>query len=48
VVFEDQDRQRIDGGPQCGGLLEDVDAILLALDHPGDPRTCPPSATAGA
>ena len=30
------DRQRIDGGPQRGGLLQDVDAVLLALDHPGD------------
>ena len=27
---------RVDGGPQGGGLLEDVDAVLLALDHPGD------------
>ena len=27
----------VDRGPQGGGLLEDVDAVLLALDHPGDP-----------
>ena len=37
VVLEDEDRERVDGGPQRGGLLEDVDAVLLALDHPGDP-----------
>ena len=36
VVLEDQDRQRVDGRPERGGLLEDVDAVLLALDHPGD------------
>ena len=36
VVLEDEDRERIDGGAQGGGLLEDVDAVLLALDHPGD------------
>src|SRR6185369_5157342 len=37
VVLEDHDRQRIDGGPQRSGLLQDVDAVFLALDHPGDP-----------
>ena len=31
-----EDRQRVDGRPQRGGLLEDVDAVLLALDHPRD------------
>ena len=36
VVLEDEDRQRIDRGPQGGRLLEDVDAVLLALDHPRD------------
>ena len=36
MVLEDEDRQRVDGGAQRRGLLEDVDAILLALDHPGD------------
>src|SRR3954451_7589724 len=36
VVLEDEDRQGIDGRPQRRGLLEDVDAVLLALDHPGD------------
>ena len=36
VVLEDEDRQGIDRGPQRGGLLEDVDAVLLALDHPRD------------
>ena len=25
------------GGPEGGGLLEDVDAVLVALDHPRDP-----------
>src|SRR4029453_10845850 len=35
-VLEDQDRERVDGGPERGSLLEDVDAVLLALDHPGD------------
>ena len=37
VVLEDQDRERVDRGAQGGRLLEDVDAVLLALDHPGDP-----------
>src|SRR4029079_8037919 len=36
VILEDHDRQRVHGRPQRGGLLEDVDAVLLALDHPGD------------
>ena len=36
VVLEDEDREGVDGGPQGGRLLEDVDAVLLALDHPGD------------
>src|SRR4029077_6829859 len=36
VVLEDHDGQRVDGRPQRRGLLEDVDAVLLALDHPGD------------
>src|SRR5262245_38342481 len=36
VVLKDHDRQRVDGGPQRRGLLEDVDAVLLALDHPGN------------
>ena len=31
-----QDRQRVHRGTQGGRLLEDVDAVLLALDHPGD------------
>jgi len=29
--------QRVHGGPQGGRLLEDVHAVLLPLDHPGDP-----------
>ena len=37
VVLEDEDRHGVDGGAQRRGLLEDVDAVLLALDHPGDP-----------
>ena len=37
VVLEDEDRERVDGGPEGGRLLEDVDAVLLPLDHPGDP-----------
>src|SRR6185369_2142813 len=37
VVLEDEDREGIDRGAQRGRLLEDVDAVLLALDHPGDP-----------
>src|SRR4029079_15104245 len=36
VVLEDHDRQGVDGGPERRRLLEDVDAVLLALDHPGD------------
>src|SRR6478672_7051463 len=36
VVLEDEDRQRVDGRAQGGGLPEDVHAVLLTLDHPGD------------
>src|SRR5260221_8340662 len=36
VVLEDEDRQRVDGRPERARLLEDVDAVLVALDHPGD------------
>jgi len=36
VVLQDEDGDGVDGGPQRGGLLEDVDAVLLALDHPGN------------
>ena len=36
VVLEDEDGQRVDGRSQRRRLLEDVDAVLLALDHPGD------------
>ena len=36
VILEDEDRERVDGGPERAGLLEDVDAVLLALDHPAD------------
>jgi hypothetical protein len=41
VVLEQQDRQRVHGRAQGGRLLEDVDAVLLALDHPGDPAHLP-------
>ena len=37
VVLEDQDPDRVERRPQGRRLLEDVDAVLLALDHPGDP-----------
>jgi hypothetical protein len=37
VVLEDEHGERIDGGAQGARLLEDVDAVLLALDHPADP-----------
>ena len=37
VVLQDHDRDRVDRGPERGGLLEDVHAVLLALDHPSDP-----------
>ena len=37
VVLEDEHRQGIDGGAQGARLLEDVHAVLLALDHPADP-----------
>src|SRR5436190_2296417 len=36
VILEDQHRQRVDRGPQGAGLLEDVHAVLLTLDHPRD------------
>ena len=36
MILEDHDRDRVDGGPQRRRLLQDVDAVLLALDHPRD------------
>jgi hypothetical protein len=36
VVLEDEDGEGVDGGPERAGLLQDVDAVLLALDHPAD------------
>jgi len=36
MVFEDEDGQGVDRGAEGARLLEDVDAVLLALDHPGD------------
>ena len=36
VVLHDQQRDGVDRGPQRGRLLEDVDAVLVALDHPAD------------
>ena len=36
MVLEDEDRERIDRRSQCARLLEDVHAVFLALDHPGD------------
>jgi hypothetical protein len=36
VILEDEDRQGIDRGAQGARLLEDVDAVLLALDHARD------------
>lgn len=36
VILEDQDRERVDGRAERGGLLEDVHAVLVALDHAGD------------
>ncbi len=37
MVLEDEHGQSVDGRSQRRRLLEDVDAVLLALDHPGDP-----------
>jgi hypothetical protein len=37
VVLEDEDRKGVDGSTQGAGLLEDIDAVFLALDHPADP-----------
>src|SRR5947209_4722600 len=37
VVLEDKNGERIDCRAQRAGLLEDVDAVFLALDHPRDP-----------
>jgi hypothetical protein len=37
VILEDEDGQRIDGCPEGARLLEDVHAVLLALDHPAYP-----------
>ena len=36
VVLEDEDRQRVHGRAQRARLLEDVDAVFLALDHARD------------
>src|SRR5204862_548019 len=36
VILQDEDRQRVDGRAQGRRLLEDVDAVLVALDHPRD------------
>jgi hypothetical protein len=36
VILEKEDGQRIDRRTERGRLLEDVDAVLLALDHSGD------------
>jgi hypothetical protein len=37
VILEDEERYGIHRGPKRGRLLKDVDAVLLTLDHPGDP-----------
>lgn len=37
MILEDENRQGIDRGAQGARLLEDVDAVLLALDHARDP-----------
>jgi len=36
VILEDQDADRVEGRSQGSGLLEDVHAVLFALDHPSD------------
>ena len=36
VVFEDQEAERVDGRAQCCRLLQDVDAVLLTVDHARD------------
>jgi hypothetical protein len=36
VILENEDRDGVDRRPQGGRLLEDVYAVLLALDHPGN------------
>jgi hypothetical protein len=36
VVFEDQQGDRVHGGPERCRLLQDVDAVLAALDHSFD------------
>src|SRR5919206_5014500 len=36
MVLEDEHRERVDGGTERAGLLEDVHAVFLALDHPSD------------
>jgi len=36
VVLEDKDGNRVHRGAQGGRLLEDVDAVLVTLDHPRD------------
>ena len=41
VVLHQQQGHGVDRCPQRGGLLEDVDAVLLALDHAGDAPDLP-------
>jgi hypothetical protein len=36
VILEDEQGHGVDRRSERGGLLEDVDAVLLALDHPAD------------
>src|SRR6185436_2346908 len=36
MILQDEHGQRIDRGPERARLLEDVHAVLLALDHAGD------------
>jgi hypothetical protein len=36
MILQQEDRQRIDRGANGGRLLEDVHAVLLALDHSGN------------
>jgi len=41
MILQDEHGERVDGGTKRRGLLEDVHAILLPLDHPADPADLP-------
>lgn len=41
MILKNQEAKCVDGGTQRGGLLQDVDAVLLAVDHARDTAHLP-------